>query len=150
MISTLGYIADAWILATYAILARGGAERPFHWANAIGCVPIIIGELILGAYVPMVLTIAFGAIGWYGLYSTRIPKALATFACGCTSVIQPCEHKQEAESPAHEAEVRTIAYNGYGDPLFRWFCKCGSRGTMQSARPDAQRLAEEHVKRASK
>lgn len=70
----LGYIADAWILGTYALLARTGRERPFHWANAIGCAPIIVLEVQAGAYVPLVLTSVFGAIGWFGVLRNKEHK----------------------------------------------------------------------------
>lgn len=71
MITALGYLADACVLATYFFLARTGRPRAFHWANAIGCVPIIIGEVALGAYVPLVLTVTFGVLGWFGVWTTR-------------------------------------------------------------------------------
>lgn len=141
MISTLGYIADAWILAMYAILARGGAERPFHWANAIGCLPIIIGELILGAYVPMVLTVAFGAIGWYGLYSSRIPKFRDAQEIAHQAV-------QSLHQAAHETHETEIVYSADGKTA-RWFCRCGAEG-RPAAGQSVARLAREHIKRASK
>lgn len=67
IVTLAGYLADAWVLTTYAILARTSRALAFHWANAIGCVPIILGELALRAYVPLVLTSVFGALGWVGV-----------------------------------------------------------------------------------
>lgn len=71
MLSVLGYASTAWILLTYGVLARTGKVRAFHLANAVGCVPIGIGEVLLGAYVPLVLTASFGALGWLGLFKGR-------------------------------------------------------------------------------
>lgn len=67
VVTLVGYCADLWIVATYLLLARTGRERPFHWANAVGCVPIIATEVAVGAWVPLVLTVAFGAFGWIGV-----------------------------------------------------------------------------------
>lgn len=71
MLTALGYVVDAWILGTYWLLARTGRARPFHLANALGCLPVIALELHEGAGVPLVLTAAFGALGWAGLVSRR-------------------------------------------------------------------------------
>lgn len=72
MLSVLGYASTAWILLTYGVLARTGKHaRDFHLANAIGCLPVIVVEVRLGAYVPLVLTAAFGALGWLGLFKGR-------------------------------------------------------------------------------
>lgn len=75
-LDTLGYTVDAWIIITYLILALKGSARPFHWANAFGCFPVLLGEIVLGAYVPMVLTAFFGMIGWVGLWATRPDRDL--------------------------------------------------------------------------
>lgn len=65
--TVLGYIATVWILTTYAVLVRCSNPRPFHWANAVGCVPLIVGEIAVGAGPPLVLTTAFGVVGWVGV-----------------------------------------------------------------------------------
>lgn len=70
MIFLLAYLADVAICFTYLRLARTERARPFHWANAVGCVPIIVTELLLHAYAPLILTAFFGAVGIVGL--TRI------------------------------------------------------------------------------
>lgn len=67
IISALAYLADAWILATYALTTRRRPVRWFHWANAVGCAPILAVEAVAGAWPPLVLTAAFGAIGCVGL-----------------------------------------------------------------------------------
>jgi hypothetical protein len=71
MVTALGYLADAWILGTYLVLARTGRARPFHAANALGCLPILAGEIATGAFVPMVLTVVFGVVGWLGVLKRR-------------------------------------------------------------------------------
>lgn len=66
--TVLAYIADAWILGTYALMSwRGRFTRWFHLANAIGCAPIIAIEVAVGAWPALVLTASFGALGWFGL-----------------------------------------------------------------------------------
>lgn len=68
----LAYIADAWILGTYALMSwRPQRVCWFHLANAIGCVPIIGIEIAGGAWPAVVLTGSFGALGWYGLWNLR-------------------------------------------------------------------------------
>lgn len=71
MLDALGYASGVWILTTYAVLSRTGRARPFHLANALGCVPVLITEAIGGVGPAMLLTGAFGALGWFGLWSTR-------------------------------------------------------------------------------
>ena len=69
MIQLAGYIADAWVILAYGYLARTSEVRPFHYANAVGCFPVMGTEIVVGAWVPLVLTAFFGALGWYGLIS---------------------------------------------------------------------------------
>jgi len=71
VLAALGYLADVWILGTYALLARYGRTRPFHWANAIGCIPLLAAEGLAGLWQVMVLTGTFGVIGWLGVWKTR-------------------------------------------------------------------------------
>lgn len=66
-LTALAYLADVAVLGTYAMVARGGSVRPFHWANALGCFPIIGVEIVAGAWPPLVLTATFGALGWVGV-----------------------------------------------------------------------------------
>lgn len=67
LVNVLAYIADVWILATYYLTTRGRPVRWFHLANAIGCLPIIAVETWVGAWPALVLTAAFGLIGFMGL-----------------------------------------------------------------------------------
>ena len=69
ILGSLGYIADVWILGTYALLSRTGKARPFHWANAVGCFPLLLAEYYAGLWQVMVLTGTFGALGWLGLWN---------------------------------------------------------------------------------
>jgi len=71
-----GYVADVAILGTYLLLSRTGRARPFHAANAIGCLPIIAIEVITGAWPALVLTASFGLIGVTGLLSSRPETAV--------------------------------------------------------------------------
>lgn len=72
MLTVLAYLADASILITYFRMA-GRPERAhqFDWANAVGCFPIIAVEVLAAAWPPLILTAAFGAIGWLGLWRAR-------------------------------------------------------------------------------
>lgn len=67
MLTAFAYIADVWILATYAATVRGGHVRPFHWANAIGSIPILAVETIGRVWPAFILTFTFGLIGWIGV-----------------------------------------------------------------------------------
>lgn len=67
LLSISGYAADAWILFTYWLLARGGKARAFHLANAIGCIPLISIEALQHAWPVIPLTATFGVIGAWGL-----------------------------------------------------------------------------------
>lgn len=67
ILTAVAYLADAVILGSYGFLARTGRSRPFHWANAVGCVPLLAVEVVAHAWPPLVLTAAFGAIGLAGL-----------------------------------------------------------------------------------
>lgn len=79
IVNLLGYIATAAILGTYAWLV--GFEpspklRPFHLANALGALPIAVGEVLGRAYPALILTASFGVIGWLGLYQTGRKRGL--------------------------------------------------------------------------
>lgn len=67
MIAALGYVADVAILGTYALLARTGKARPFHWANALGVFPVAAVEVVAHAWPVMPLTLTFGVLGWVGV-----------------------------------------------------------------------------------
>ena len=67
MLNLVAYLASATVLFTYFRSTRGGTIRAFHWANFLGCFPLIMVEFERQTYPPMVLTIAFGIIGFLGL-----------------------------------------------------------------------------------
>lgn len=62
------YVADVFILGTYAATKAGRPIRWFDWANALGCFPLLVLGWITGAYPLMVITGAFGVIGWVGVF----------------------------------------------------------------------------------
>lgn len=68
-LTLLGYLADVAILTTYAYLARTGRARPFHAANAIGAVPLLVIETTTGAWPVVPLTLTFAVLGIVGLTS---------------------------------------------------------------------------------
>ena len=70
LLTALAYLADAFILLTYGLTLRGHV-RPFHWANALGCVPLIAVEVTTGAWPVLPLTASFGVIGWIGVFKTK-------------------------------------------------------------------------------
>lgn len=89
MLTAIGFVADLWILGTYALLARTGRALPFHWANAIGSVPIVFGEIVLGAYVPLVLTATFGVIGVFGVARRgRMVRCAGTISGDCQQPVR--------------------------------------------------------------
>ncbi len=64
----VAYVADAFILVTYFLLAlRGWSVWWFNLANAVGGIPLLVIEWRQRAYPVMPLTATFTAIGWLGL-----------------------------------------------------------------------------------
>jgi hypothetical protein len=61
------YLASAWILLSYFLMMRGKPASWLHWANALGCIPLGIYEVVQEAYPPLVVTGVFGVLGWYGI-----------------------------------------------------------------------------------
>lgn len=66
-LTIVAYLADVAILVAHFLTTRGRPVRWFHWANAIGCFPVIGSEVVVGAWPPLVLTASFGVIGWAGV-----------------------------------------------------------------------------------
>jgi len=60
-----------WILGGYAWAVRTQRQRPFHWANAIGCVPLLIAEVGAGLWQVVAITGTFGALGWLGVWGKK-------------------------------------------------------------------------------
>lgn len=68
MIDAVAYGASVAIAVTYlAVIARRVPIVAFHWANALGCFPIIASEIADGAGPPLILTVLFGLAGWLGV-----------------------------------------------------------------------------------
>lgn len=67
MLANLGWAATAWVLGTYALMARTGRARPFHLANALGCIPLIALNVTAGVWPAVVLNVTFGMLGWLAL-----------------------------------------------------------------------------------
>lgn len=63
----LAYVADAFILSTYGLAVFTGVARPFHWANAIGGIPLLAVEILTGAWPVVPLTATFTVLGWVGV-----------------------------------------------------------------------------------
>lgn len=133
MIFILAYIADVAIVAAYLYFARTGRARPFHWANALGCLPVIATEIVAHAFPPLILTAFFGLGGWYGIvkrrerlimleadyiagpmtnrrnfnFDTFDAVAAARRAAGRT-VFNPHEHDQESYPGIDDAEATKV------------------------------------------
>lgn len=71
MIALLGYVADVLILGTYALLSQTGKVRPLHWANALGCFPLLYLEINARLWPVVIITGMFGVLGWFGVWRTR-------------------------------------------------------------------------------
>lgn len=67
MLSWLAWASTVAVLSTYAYLARTGRPLAFHWANALGCWPVMFIEINTGAWQPLALTATFGALGFVGI-----------------------------------------------------------------------------------
>ncbi len=78
LLDIVAYAASIWIVVVYFLLAHKGPQfaRRFHWANALGAIPVLATEVIAHAYPPMVLTVSFGTIGFLGLlHREDLPNA---------------------------------------------------------------------------
>lgn len=71
MLLALGIVADVFILSTYALLSFTGNARAFHWANALGCVPLLVAEVRVGLWQVVVITGTFGVLGWVGVWTAK-------------------------------------------------------------------------------
>lgn len=67
LLELFGYVADVWILGTYALMVSGKPQRWFHWANAIGCAPLVIAEIGAGLWQVVAITGTFAVLGWMGV-----------------------------------------------------------------------------------
>jgi hypothetical protein len=68
----LAYAADAYILGSYALSVAREDQRVFHRANAYGGIALFSATMLTTGWNPLlVLTIAFTALGWLGLYRTE-------------------------------------------------------------------------------
>ena len=74
ILTWLEYISDVAVLATYALLVRRNKPLPFHWANALGGLPLIIAEVHARLWQVLVLTGTFTVLGWVGLYTHYIKE----------------------------------------------------------------------------
>lgn len=71
-LSFFGYVADVCILGSYGVMSFVPSKvRAFHWANAWGCVPLLIAEVQAGLWQVVVITGTFGVLGWLGVWRTR-------------------------------------------------------------------------------
>ena len=68
-LSALAYLADAVLISAYWWLVRGHSERPYHWANALGAVPLLAVEITARAWPLVPITGMFGVVGWIGVLS---------------------------------------------------------------------------------
>lgn len=66
-LNLVAYVSDAFVLGTYALLARTGRALPFHWANALGAVPLLVVEVTTEAWPVVPLTLTFCVLGWVGV-----------------------------------------------------------------------------------
>jgi hypothetical protein len=71
IVEALAYVADVWVIGTYVAMVAGRSVRAFHWANAVGAIPIAVTEVAVGAWQALVLTMAFGIAGAIGVWQTR-------------------------------------------------------------------------------
>ena len=64
-IDIIGYIASASVIIIYFGMTRHWwSPKVFDWGNAITVFPIGTSAILHGAYVPLVLTVTFGTVGW--------------------------------------------------------------------------------------
>ena len=69
MLEVGAYLADAWILSTYWILAQRGRAQPYHYANALGGALLLAFEISLKAWPVAALTAVYIIIATKGIKS---------------------------------------------------------------------------------
>lgn len=78
ILSILGYLADAAILGAYFWMTRWPQRAIwFHWANAVGCIPLVGIEIVTHAWPVLPLTATFGVLGAYGVRRQRPRTSIA-------------------------------------------------------------------------
>lgn len=71
MITAVSIAASVAVLVSYLALQRGASLKQFDIANALCAPPILLSEVVVGAWAALILTTAFGtagAVGWYRAY----------------------------------------------------------------------------------
>lgn len=68
VLTAVAYVVNVVIIGTYLAAAQGRPLRWFHWANALGALPLLAYEVVVGAWAVMPLTAAFGTIALVGLW----------------------------------------------------------------------------------
>jgi hypothetical protein len=102
----LGYVSDVWVLSTYFWLAHRSKTLPFHWANALGAVPLLVAEYQLGAWQVIPLTGTFCLLGWFGLAKAWRAKRARN---ATTQEMQGIVVRLSARDEAFNPPLRTIA-----------------------------------------
>ena len=69
VVGSAAWAGTVMVLSTYALSALTGNALPFHWANALGGIPLIAVQIRGRVFQPMVVTAAFTIIGWVGIIS---------------------------------------------------------------------------------
>lgn len=78
LVNVIALGASLVIVGCYGLVNAGKARRSlFDWANALGAAPLVISEIMVGAWSVLVLTACFGGIGVLGIVEDRREKACA-------------------------------------------------------------------------
>ena len=72
ILNGVAFLASLNILASYFYaLKHKGNLTWLNWANALGAIPLFLVELHTRAWSPMLLTLAFGGMGFFGILKTK-------------------------------------------------------------------------------
>lgn len=74
MITIIAYAATVGVLATYALSVIRQDPSIFAWGNAVGFVPLVVANLIVGAYWGAIISLTFGAIALLSLLTTALKR----------------------------------------------------------------------------
>lgn len=67
LIFALGYLADVAVVGAYWAVQRGRRLAWLNWTNALGAFPVAATEVYGRAWPALVVTCAFGVVGWAGV-----------------------------------------------------------------------------------
>ena len=74
MITIIAYAATVGVLGSYALSITRHDPNIFAWGNAVGFIPLVTANLMVGAYWGAIISLTFGIIAVGSLVSTALKR----------------------------------------------------------------------------